>query len=49
MHRLATGIAESFGAKADVKFTRHCPATVNDEDATMIAVAAAETIAGTAR
>ena len=46
VHRLATGIAESFGAKADVRFSRHAPATVNDEDATTIAVAAAETIAG---
>ncbi len=46
VHRLATGIAESFGAKAEVKFSRHAPATVNDEDATTIAVAAAETIAG---
>ena len=46
VHRLATGIAASFGAKAEVKFSRHAPATVNDEDATTIAVAAAETIAG---
>jgi hippurate hydrolase len=49
VHRLATGIAESFGAKADVRFSRHAPATVNDEDATTIAVAAAETIAGTGK
>jgi hippurate hydrolase len=46
VHRLATGIAASFGAKAEVKFHRHCPATVNEADATTIAVAAAETIAG---
>jgi amidohydrolase len=46
VHRLATGIAHSFGAKAEVKFSRHAPATVNDEDATTIAVAAAESIAG---
>ena len=32
--RLATGIAESFGAKADVVFSRDYPATVNDPDAT---------------
>ena len=49
VHRLATGIAESFGAKAEVKFTRHCPATVNDEDATVIAVAVAESVAGHAK
>jgi hippurate hydrolase len=49
VHRLATGIAASFGAKAEVNFSRHCPATVNDEDATVIAVAAAETIAGRAK
>lgn len=49
VHRLATGIAASFGAKAEVKFSRHAPATVNDEDATTIAVAAAESIAGHAR
>ncbi|MGA3001838.1 MAG: M20 aminoacylase family protein [Acetobacteraceae bacterium] len=49
VHRLATGIAASFGAKAEVKFARHCPATVNDEDATVVAVAAAEAIAGHAK
>jgi len=27
IHRLATGIAESFGATAEVRFTRHAPAT----------------------
>ncbi len=46
VHRIAHGIAASFGAKAEVKFSRHAPATVNDADATTIAVAAAETIAG---
>ena len=30
VRRLATGIAESFGAKADVVFSRAYPATVND-------------------
>ena len=49
VHRLATGIAHSFGATADVRFTRHAPATVNDEDATTIAVDAAKTISGAAK
>lgn len=47
--RLATGIAESFGARAEVAFTRDYPATVNEPDATAIAVKAAETVAGSAR
>jgi hippurate hydrolase len=46
VHRLATGIAHSFGAKAEVKFSRHAPATVNEVDATAIAVDAAKVIAG---
>jgi len=46
VHRLATGIAHSFGAKAEVKFSRHAPATVNEVDATAIAVDAAKAIAG---
>ena len=49
VHRLATGIAESFGAKAEVRFTRHAPATINDEDATTLAVTAATVVAGDAR
>jgi amidohydrolase len=49
IHRLATGIAESFGAKAEVTFLRHVPTTVNDEDATTMAVAAARAISGDAR
>lgn len=49
VHRLATGIAESFGAKATVRFTRHAPATVNEENATALAVAAAVAVAGDAR
>jgi hippurate hydrolase len=49
VRRLATGIAESFGAKAEVSFVRHVPATVNDEAATEIGVAAAHAIAGEAR
>ncbi len=47
--RLATGIAASFGAKAEVSFSRHAPATVNDEDATTLAVRAATATAGDAK
>ena len=36
VRRLATGIAESFGAKAEVVFSRDYPATVNDPDATTL-------------
>ena len=46
IHRLAKGIAASFGATADVKFSRHAPATINDADATTLAVNAANAIAG---
>ena len=46
---LATGIAESFGAKADVVFSRDYPATVNDPDATTLTLRAATTVAGEAR
>ena len=46
---LTTGIAESFGAKADVVFSRDYPATVNDPDATTLARCAATTVAGEAR
>lgn len=49
VHRLAKGIAESFGATAEVKFSRHAPATVNDEDATTLAVRAATATAGEAK
>ncbi len=48
VHRIATGIAASFGAHAEVKFTRHAPATVNDEAATEMAVRAAYTTASEA-
>jgi hippurate hydrolase len=44
--RLVKGIAESFGASAEVRFFRHAPATVNDAAATALAVAAAESVAG---
>ena len=46
IERLAKGIAESFGARAEVKFSRHAPATVNDGDATQVAVNAAKAVAG---
>jgi amidohydrolase len=46
MHRLVKGIAASFGATAELNFFRHAPATVNDAEATMLATAAARTIAG---
>jgi metal-dependent amidase/aminoacylase/carboxypeptidase family protein len=49
MRRLASGIAESFGAKADVVFSRDYPATVNDPDATTLARRAASAVAGEAR
>ena len=41
MHRLVKGIAASFGATAEVRFFRHAPATVNDAEATALAVEAA--------
>ena len=47
--RLATGIAQSFGARADVLFERAYPATVNDAEATALTRRAAETVAGAAR
>ena len=46
VRRLATGIATSFGAKAEVVFDRIYPATVNDPDATALARRAAVTVAG---
>jgi hippurate hydrolase len=49
VRRLAGGIAESFGAKADVVFSRDYPATVNDPDATALARRAATAVAGEAR
>jgi len=45
--RLVKGIAESFGASAEVRFFRHAPATVNDAEATMLAMDAAKSVAGT--
>ena len=46
MHRLVNGIAESFGATAKLRFFRHAPATVNDAEATGLAVEAAAFITG---
>ena len=46
MKRIVHGIAESFGATAEFRFFRHAPATVNEEDATMLAIDAAKAIAG---
>ena len=49
VRRLATGIAESFGAHAEVVFDRAYPATINDPAATGIAVRAAQAVAGESR
>ena len=49
VRRIATGIAASFGASADVLFERAYPATVNDADAVALARRAAEAVAGAAR
>ena len=46
---LATGIAASFGATAEVGFHRAYPPTVNDEAATRRAVRAAQAVAGESR
>jgi amidohydrolase len=49
VHKLATGIAESFGATANVLFQRTFPVTVNDTAAMALARNAAETVSGEAR
>ncbi len=49
VHRLATNIAEAYGAKAEVTFTRTYPATVNDVEATALARHAALSVQGDAR
>jgi amidohydrolase len=49
VRRLATGIAASFGARAEVVFDRAYPATVNDPDATTLTRKAATAVAGEAR
>jgi amidohydrolase len=49
VRRLAIGIAESFGARADVVFALDNPATVNDPEATTLTRRAAAAVAGEAR
>ena len=48
VHRLATHIADGFGAHAEVRFTRTYPAVVNDPAAMDLARHAAETVQGAA-
>ena len=47
--RVACGVAESFGATAEVTFERTYPATVSNADATKLAHRAAEAVAGASR
>ena len=47
--RLARGVAESFGARAEVEFIRAYPATVNDPEATRLTLDAARAVAGEER
>ena len=47
--KLATSIAEGFGAHAEVLFQRTYPATVNDPEAMAMAKRAAETVQGESR
>jgi hippurate hydrolase len=49
VRRVATGTAAAFGARAEVDYQRTYIATVNDPDATDLAVAAARAVAGEAR
>jgi amidohydrolase len=49
VRNLATGIAQSFGAHAEVMFLRAYPATVNDPAATELTLRAAAAVAGEAR
>jgi amidohydrolase len=49
VRRVATGIAESLGARAEVKYERTYIATVNDAAATDLTVRAAQAVAGEAR
>jgi hippurate hydrolase len=46
VRQLATGIAGSFGASADVRFERVVPPTVNDPEANAMARGAMEAVAG---
>ncbi len=47
--RLASGIADSLGARAEVTYKRNYPATVNDAPTLALARRAAEAVAGAAR
>ena len=47
--RVATHVAQGFGATADVRFSREYPATVNDPAAMALARHAAESVSGPAR
>jgi len=49
VRRLATGIAASFDATAEVEFNRAFPATINDGAATQLTLHAARAVAGDAR
>jgi amidohydrolase len=49
VQRIVAGIAETFGAQANVVFNRTCPATINEPQSTALARAAAELVAGHAR
>jgi hippurate hydrolase len=49
VRKLATGIAESFGAQAEVVFDHAYPPVVNDAEATDLAIRAAQAVAGEAR
>jgi hippurate hydrolase len=49
VHRIASGIAASLGAQAEVRFVRSYPATVNNAVATQLAVCAACAVAGESR
>ncbi|MBI0435079.1 M20 aminoacylase family protein [Roseomonas sp. KE0001] len=46
---IASGIAIAFGARAEVRFTRMYPATVNEAEATDLAARAAAAVVGEAR
>jgi hippurate hydrolase len=49
VRRVATSVAEAFGAKAEVDYRRSYIATVNDPDATDLTAVAARSVAGEAR
>ena len=49
IERIATHVAEAFGARAEVSFLRTYPATVNDPDAAAMARHAAATVQGEGR